>query len=332
VPTFVKVPRNESVIREFGAYPSLLNVGDGSTSLQRGVATKGLSGFEPSTQTTLLTLVQLAAADRGPVEFFDIGAHVGMHSLLIATIYPADLVHATGFEPTPLTGSIFRGLAAANQLPIRIERCAVAAEDGTAELFISPWDTSNSLAEGFRPATDSFSVPTYSVDSYCAERGVQPDVVKIDVETLESQVLLGSVATLERSRASIVCEMLPAADPDRISAALEALVGIGYHLHRFLRGEGWLPCSADDIINQIDHYGRDWLFTSEPVDERFRAAFSEWRAAVAECTGDTSRRAPRDSTRAPATYGSPKHGEPAGPVRRLASRVSRLSAHSSRAG
>ena len=332
MPTFVKVPRNESVIREFGAYPSLLNVGDGSTSLQRGVAAHGLSGFEPSTQGTLLTLVQLAADDRRRVEFFDIGAHVGMHSLLIATVYPAEVVHATGFEPTPLTASIFRGLAAANRLPIRIERCAVADEDGTAELYISPWDTSNSLAEGFRPATDSFSVPTYSVDSYCAQRGVAPDVVKIDVETLESQVLLGALATLERSRASIVCEMLPAADPERIGATLEALVGIGYHLHRFLRDEGWLPCSADDIINQIDHYGRDWLFTPEPVDQRFRDAFSEWRTAVAECTGETSRPATRHSTRAPASYGAPRQEEPAGLVRRLSGRVTQLSAGSSRAG
>ncbi|MDQ1630508.1 MAG: hypothetical protein QOC80_480, partial [Frankiaceae bacterium] len=234
------------------------------------------------------------------------GAHVGMHSLLIATVYPADAVHATGFEPTPLTASIFRSIAAANQLPIHIERCAVAAEVGTAELYISPWDTSNSLAEGFRPATDSFSVPTVSIDSYCAARGVLPDVVKIDVETLESQVLLGALKTLEQSRASIVCEMLPAADPERTAAALTALQRIGYHLHRYVRTDGWLECSAEDIINQIPHHGRDWLFTGMPLDDRFRTAWREWSSAIAECTGETSTPVRRNSTRPLDTY------EPAG--------------------
>jgi FkbM family methyltransferase len=331
VPSFVQMPRNESVLRQFGAYPSALNVGDGSTSLQSGVVKNGLSGFEPSTQATLLALVQVAAG-RGPVEFFDIGAHVGMHSLLIATAYPADTVHATGFEPTPLTSSIFRSLAAANQLAIRIERCAVAAEPGTAELYISPWDTSNSLAEGFRPATDSFSVPTVSVDSYCATRGIRPDVVKIDVETLESKVLLGALATLEQSPASIVCEMLPAAEPEQTGAALGALERIGYHLHRFMREDGWLACSAEDIVNQVHHYGRDWLFTPEPLDDRFHQAFQGWRAAIAECIADTATPVHRNSTRPPARYRPHGREDAAGVVRRLSGRVAQISRSAARAG
>jgi FkbM family methyltransferase len=319
------------VLEQFGAYPSLLNVGGGSTSLQSGVVTNGLSSFEPSTQATLLTLVQMEAGRR-PVEFFDIGAHVGMHSLLVTTVYPAATVHVTGFEPTPLTASIFRSLAAANQLPIRIEQCAVAAEVGTAELYISPWDTSNSLAEGFRPATDSFSVPTVSVDSYCATRGIRPNVVKIDVETLESQVLLGALATLEQSHASIVCEMLPAADPEQTGAALAALESIGYHLHRFWREDGWLPCSAHDIVNQIPHHGRDWLFTPSPLDDRFDEAWHGWRAAILECTGDTSTSLPRNSTRPPASYLPHGQEQHAGFIRRLSGRVAQLSGSAARAG
>lgn len=331
MPSFVQMPRNESVLRQFGPYPSALNVGDASTALQSVVVRNGLAGFEPSTQATLLALVQVAAG-RGPVEFFDIGAHVGMHSLLIATAYPADTVHATGFEPTPLTASIFRSLAAANQLPIHIERCAVAAEAGTAELYISPWDTSNSLAEGFRAATDSFSVPTVSVDSYCAERGVLPNVVKIDVETLESQVLLGALATLEQSPASIVCEMLPAAESEEIGAALGALERLGYRLHRFIREDGWLACSAEDIVNQIPHHGRDWLFTPGPLDDRFHEAFQGWRAAIAECLPDTARPVHRNSTRPPARYRPHGREEPVGLVRRLSGRVAQISRSAARAG
>jgi FkbM family methyltransferase len=329
VPSFVKMPRNQSVLAQFGPYPSVLNVGDKSTDLQRVVIEDGLAGHEPATEATLLTLVQVAAGPK-PVEFFDIGAHVGMHSLLIATAYPADAVHIIGFEPTPLTASVFRALAAANQLPIRIERCAVAAEDGTAELYISPWDTSNSLAAGFRPATESFAVPTVSVDSYCAARGVRPDVIKIDVETLESQVLLGALATLKQSRPSIVCEMLPAADPERTREALDALEGIGYHLHRFLREKGWLECSADDIVNQIFHQGRDWLFTPDALDDRFHSAWWEWRAAIGECTGESTTPVLRDSTRLPTKYRLGGQDEPTGLVRRLSARVAQFSGGAAR--
>lgn len=286
MPSFVKVPRNESVLREFGPYPSLLNLGEGSTAMQTRRSRRGIFDWEPGTQSTLYALVQLAKSR--PVEFFDVGAHVGMYSLLISTIFPADTVHVTAFEPTPLTAHIFRSLAAANQLPIRIERCAVSQEEGTAELYISPWDTSNSLLAGFRPARETVTVPLVSLDAYCERRGIRPTVMKIDVETLESQVLLGGLKAIEEGRTSIVCEMLAAADPAATANVLGELVARGYHLHRWQHARGWDECSAEDIVNQIPHDGKDWLFTPEPVGDRFHTALDEWRAAIAECTSETS--------------------------------------------
>jgi FkbM family methyltransferase len=300
VPTFVKMPRNESVLRQFGAYPSALNLGDGSTSLQRGVVAKGLSSFEPSTQATLLALVQMV--DRKPVEFFDVGAHVGMHSTVVASVYPADQVHVTAFEPTPQTSRICRTLLAANRLPVRVERCAVSAEDGTAELFISPWDTSNSLTAGFRPATEVVEVPTVRLDTYCARRGVYPDVMKIDVETFEPFVLLGALKAIERSRPGIVCELLPYADKDASMRALQALEGMGYRMHRWRRAEGWLPCTAADVVDQVEHDGLDWLFTPEPLDGIFREAFTEWQAALSASRREATVRVPRKDSMLPPSF------------------------------
>ncbi len=285
MPSLVKVPRNERILQEFGPYSNLLDLGEHTTTMQKQISRDGLAAFEPGTQSTLLALVQLAGR---PVEFFDVGAHIGMYSLLVSTIYPADAVHVTAFEPTPSTAHIFRSLAAANQLPIRIERCAVAREDGTAELYISPWDTSNSLLAGFRPAQATVTVPVVSLDSYCEKRGIYPAVMKIDVETLESQVLLGGLGALERGRTSIVCEMLPEADPEITAEVLGELVARGFHLHRWLRGQGWDECSADDIVNQVQHDGKDWLFTPAPINERVRGAVTEWAAAIAECTSHTT--------------------------------------------
>ncbi len=325
MPSFVKVPRNDSVLRQFGPYTSTMSIGEASTSLQRNVRDRGLSDFEPGTQATLLTLVQLATSV--PIEFFDVGGHCGMHSVLIASVYPANRVRVTAFEPTPHTSAVFRSLAAANQLPIRIERSAVSVADGTAELYISPWDTSNSLTKGFRPAQDVVNVPTVSLDGYCGRRGVYPDVVKIDVETFEAQVLLGGVAAFERSRPSIVCEMLPHADPQATARALAALDGLGYHMHKWMREDGWQPCTAQDIVDQVFHFGRDWLFTPNALDDRFDTALREWRAAVAECTADTTVVVRRDrSTTAPARYElAAPHGV-AGLVRRVSGSLARVSA------
>jgi FkbM family methyltransferase len=281
----VKIARNESVLRDFGAYPSAITLGGGHTENQRNFRTGGLYGFEAGTQATLLTLVQLAAAHR-PIEFFDVGAHIGMHSLIVSTVYPTDRVHVTAFEPTPRTAAICRTLAGANQRQIRIERCAISDQDGTAELYISPWETSNSLMAGFRPALESISIPTVSLDSYCAKHSVLPSVIKIDVETYEPHVLLGGLATFERARPSIVCEILDGADPEAIERALTALASLGYHQHRWNRAEGWSECSIQDIIDQVPHDGNDWLLTPDPIDDRFRAALTEWRSAIAECKGD----------------------------------------------
>ena len=283
MPAYVKVPRNEAVLRSFGPYPRLIDFGTGDTEVQRHARDKGLSSVEPSTQATLLSLVEQSRSR--PVNFFDIGAHVGFHSLIVSSVYPADRVHVAAFEPTPHTAAVARTLAAANRRPIRIERCAISDEDGTATFYISPWESSNSLAEGFRNAVDSFTVPTVTLDSYCAGRAVYPDVIKIDVETYESHVLAGATQVLRRSRPAIVCEILRATDPAAIARTVGILCDHDYRLHRFSKADGWLECTADELIGMIDHHGNDWLFTPDaPVDAQFGAALERWRAAIRECT------------------------------------------------
>lgn len=304
MPAIVKVPRNESVLREFGAYPSVMNIGEGTTENQRNVRS-GLWRFEPGTQATLLTLVQLAGSR--PIEFFDIGAHVGMHSLVVSAVYPADAVHVTAFEPTPHTAAICRSLAAANNFQIRIELCAISDEDGTAQLFISPWETSNSLMAGFRPAKDVVSVRSLTLDSYCAERSVSPSVIKIDVETYESHVVRGALRILEQARPSIVCEILSVTDPAVTEQMVTSLASLGYHMHRWLSDRGWIECSPQDIVDQIPHQGNDWLFTPDRIDDRFRDALTEWRTAIAGCTADTTVRVQQDRSRTrPVHYGLPE--------------------------
>lgn len=287
MPLFVKVPRNETVLRELGGYPGYLNFGRGrGTSVQAQVRRFGLAGFEAATQATLFSLVQLG---RAPVQFFDVGAHVGLYSSLVSTIFPTDHARVTAFEPTPKTAEKFVRIAAANGLSVRLEQCAVAAEDGSAQLFLSDRaETSNSLIEGYRESKGVLTVPKVSLDSYCAQHDVRPHVMKIDVEAYEAQVLLGALDTIERSRPAIVCELLKVAEPTATEHALAALDRLGYRMYRWTRKQRWQPCTRDDVANHVRHVGRDWLFAPEELDERFHDAVTEWIGGIAECTPDTS--------------------------------------------
>lgn len=301
MPTMVKVPRNDYALRDFGPYPTMMSMGEGTTSTQRKFS-DGLHGFEPGTQTTLLTLVQLAKPR--PVQFFDIGAHIGMHSLIISAVYPGSSVHVTAFEPTPRTAAVCRALAGINDFPIRIERCAISDEDGIASLYISPWETSNSLVEGFRPAQDTVQVPSLKLDTYCERRGVLPSVIKIDVESFESHVIRGASQTLERGRPSVVCEILHDTDPAGIEQTVAPFAALGYSLHRWTRSDAWIECSAQDVVSQVGHDGNDWLFTPEPLDDRFRSALAAWRASVSECTSAHTVHLGPDATPRPEYYAS----------------------------
>ncbi len=285
MPTLIKVPRNETVLDEFGSYAATLSLGQGTTSTQRKYA-DGLHGFEPGTQATLLTLVQLARPR--PVHFFDVGAHIGMHSLIIASVYPTDSVLVTAFEPTPRTATVCRALAGTNNLEIRIERCAVSDEDGIASLFISPWETSNSLMAGFRPAQDTVQVPSVRLDTYCARRGVLPSVIKIDVESYESHVVKGATQILRQGRPSVVCEILRDTDRYAIEQLVAEFASLGYHMYRWARVDGWRECSQRNVVEQISHDGNDWLFTPDGIDDRFCSALSEWRDAIAQCRPNRS--------------------------------------------
>jgi FkbM family methyltransferase len=284
MPLFVKTPRNETVLRQSGPYASGLSLMDRKqTAVQRQITRDGLAGYEPETQATLLTLAQLSVK---PVEFFDVGAHIGLYSTLLATVFPADLLHVTAFEPTPETAEICAAVAAANHVEVHLERVAVSDEMGRAPLYISDKaETSNSLRPGFRDSTQSVDVATTTLDQYCLDRGTTPTVLKIDVQTQEAAALRGARETLAQARPSIVCEMLPAGDDAARAAVLHDLDALGYRAHAWQPAKGWVEHKADEIP-VISEAHRDWLFTRDTLGDSFHTAFQQWSTAIAECGQD----------------------------------------------
>jgi len=113
-----------------------------------------------------------------------------------------------------------------------------------ATLFLSAWaDTSNSLREGFRPATGTIEVPIDRLDDWVARTGTRPCVIKIDSETTEPDVLEGGRDVLRDQQPWIICEV-PA---NTTEAALTAILGsMGYRFHHLDPARG--PVEREAIV------------------------------------------------------------------------------------
>jgi FkbM family methyltransferase len=146
----------------------------------------------------------------------DIGANVGWHALLMATIVgPAGHVYA--FEPNESTRARLSAAIDANGLrQITIDPRALSDRIGTTG-FEAPqagdvWDgTGRMTAASADGSATAASVTCTTLDRFVEERRIDRlDLIKIDIEGWEQTALSGARRTLERLAPSIVFEYDPA--------------------------------------------------------------------------------------------------------------------------
>ena len=238
----------------------------------RTLATDGLRDYEPTTVAT--TLAALAVTDGG---FLDIDANVGVFGLVIATLFPDRPVVA--FEPSAMLADVMREAVRSNGLAIDVETVALAERDGTATLYMSPTDTSNSLREGFRSAVGEEQVVVARLDSWLAAHPkVQPTVCKIDTESTEPDVLDGATAYVAEHRPWLVVEVLAGRTEARLQPWLEQ---VGYHAH-IIGDDG--PEPRTTIVGDDSYKHLNWLFTPEPLDDDFWSEYARYEDVLARST------------------------------------------------
>lgn len=130
----------------------------------------------------------------------DVGAHVGIYSML-----GSELVGATGhvysFEPTPWT---FRILTenTKNLSNVTIQNQAISETDQTLTFadYGPGYGAYNSANKSGAPDTTrqptKITVTSVSLDAFCANKNITPDIIKIDSEGYEREVLMGSKGIL----------------------------------------------------------------------------------------------------------------------------------------
>jgi FkbM family methyltransferase len=174
----------------------------------------------------------------------DIGAHVGLHTLVLAdAVGPAGRVVA--FEPNPPTVARLRRNVELNDFEGRVEIHAVAASSasGMAELSLSD-DAHNSggaSLAGQRVPTRSVAVPRAPLDDVVsADLAARVAVVKVDVEGHEADAFAGAARVLSSSPAVVFeCNTAAAVEHlDRLGYRLFVVPAVGAPLAPFDAGRG----------------------------------------------------------------------------------------------
>jgi len=130
---------------------------------------------------------------------YDVGAHAGYYTLLASRLTgPGGSVHS--FEPDEKNKIYLRKHVVANDASnVTIVTKAVSEENGEAHFELGSGSGTGSLSE-----SGTLTVETVSLDSYSAELGIRPDLMKIDVEGAELMVLRGAMRILESARPTII--------------------------------------------------------------------------------------------------------------------------------
>lgn len=189
----------------------------------------------------------------------DVGAHLGVYTLVLARRHRHWQVHA--FEPTPILAEALAANIEAAGLAGRaqVHRMAVCEADGECTFHVVAGDgmLSSLIDHG---GGVPLKVPAIRLDSFVAQHGLEPSrwLLKVDVETAEPLVVAGAPALLAATPA-VVMEML---EPARRSGLIDAVAQrFGFDVY-YIAGHELRAKRGDDGDDVRGEY--NWLFTRYP--------------------------------------------------------------------
>lgn len=180
-------------------------------------------------------------ACRGKSCMIDVGAHIGLVALPAASVLDPK-GRAFCFEPAMANNRLLTEHAALNDCRIEVIPCVVGAEPDSAVSFFEMDEPTGMNAIANHQHRDGYREMQrrqVSLDSFCAERDISPEVIKIDVEGAEINVLRGARATLSRCRPAVFLSVHPReiVEMGESVATLSALIDeLGYEV-RDARGQ-----------------------------------------------------------------------------------------------
>ncbi|HET7663225.1 MAG TPA: FkbM family methyltransferase [Rhodanobacteraceae bacterium] len=187
------------------------------SAVENSLYWRGVCGHESESMRVWLELASRARC------VYDIGANTGEYALVAKCVSRGGIVVA--FEPVATICDMLRTNVALNQFDIRAVNAAVSLKPGKLPLFDpgghDGLSYSASLEADFLPGDKArVMVDVVSVDSFSNANGLQPDLVKIDVEGHEAGVVMGAEKTLRSARPVCIVEWLGTTEGHRDAVAL----------------------------------------------------------------------------------------------------------------
>jgi len=161
----------------------------------------------------------LAPLQGGPIQVFDIGAHIGSFAMNVASLHPQSRIEC--FEPSAETARYLRRNVEQNDLGerINVHEVALADKEGTALLDDNDGGSvHNGLIQEDRRLVDgadaldrrhAVEVPTTTFDAAVAAAPAPPNVVKMDCEGGEYALVYASSESSWASVSHVVMEYHP---------------------------------------------------------------------------------------------------------------------------
>jgi len=132
--------------------------------------------------------IYLPRSGTKPKVIFDLGANVGYATAYLAACFPGAKIYAV--EPSQKNFEVL--LKNCSSLAnVKCFRLGMGAKKGRATLYLAPVSHAHSLLE-MEGSTGSEEVETRNMDEFAASEGVQPELVKCDVEGAEFPIFENS--------------------------------------------------------------------------------------------------------------------------------------------
>lgn len=254
--------RSPLVARMRPAYDSLLNYCYGRRGIVRVINGRepirirpahryAAEHYEPAVFDYLKAKIQPGAV------VLDVGAHVGLFSVLLAR-WAGPGGHVFAFEPTPVTRAALSDHLTLNRVANQVTVCPFAVSDKEGSSFV--YTVSNSPENTLSPIhgrltnASAVAIEMTTIDAFCAARKISPTLIKIDIEGFELHALRGAKRTLIRHRSLVVAEMHPMNWPEigvSREQVIEVLNDVNYRLN-----------PLDSQIDPFSEYGHVVL---EPI-------------------------------------------------------------------
>ena len=180
----------------------------------------------------------------------DVGANLGLFSLLFARRFPKRVVYA--FEPNPSTCAALRSNFARNHCAQAQAHAAAAADhDGEVSFQADPHSRATASIGG-PVGSGTVTVPCVTLDGFARDRQPGPvALLKVDVEGHEARVFRGAAGLLASGDVALVyfevCPELTRRAGFAPEDAARQLEAHGYQLHRFDARGDLAPVATSEI-------------------------------------------------------------------------------------